>query len=185
MATGQGLTFKVDTKQVDQFLEAAPKKTSIAVLRSIKRGTMAARTEAARTISKDMGLPVSVVRKAVVMTPPNAQTITGVLRVSLKRIPLIHFKAKGPEPSRGKGRGVSYKAGGGRKVLKSAFIATMPSGHRGVFKREGKKRSPIKQRYGPSMGRVADLHRQTIAARGAEAAEAELDRLLNRIFGIK
>ena len=185
MATGAGLQFKVDSKQVEAFLELAPKKTSIAVLRAIKRGTMAARTEAARTVSKDMGLAVSVVRKASVMTPPSAQILEGILRVSLRRIPLINFKAKGPEPTRGKGRGVSYRSSGGRKSIKSAFIATMPSGHRGVFKRADRRRMPIKQLYGPSAGRVADLHRKAIAARGAEAAEKELDRLLNRILGIK
>lgn len=179
------MKFEVDTKAVDQFLELAPKKTSVAILRAIKRGTMAARTEAARVVSKDMGLAVGVVRKAVKMTPPEAVVVTGVLRINLLRIPLMKFGARGPQPSRGKGRGVSYKAGGGRKTIPDAFITSTPTGHTGVFKRKKTSRLPITQLFGPSAGRVADLHREQIAARGSAVAEAELDRQLNRIFGVK
>lgn len=180
-----GLQFKVDTKQVDQFLDLAPKKTSVAILRSVKRGTQAARTQAARLVSKDMGLRVSDARKAIEMTPPNAKTVAGTLRASLSRIPLIKFGAKGPRPSRGKGRGVSYRSKGGRKTLRSAFLARMKTGHEGVFKRAGRKRLPIRELFGPSIGRVFDLLRNSILARGVEATQKELDRQLNRIFGVK
>lgn len=185
MALGLDLSLKADIKQVDAFLSVAPKKTSLAVFRAIKRGTAAARTEAARAVSKDMGLKVGVVRNAINLKPPNYEDLTGELRASLKRIPLYEFNAKGPIPSRGKGRGVSYKASGGRKTLAGAFIATMPSGHVGVFKRKGAGRTPIQEKYGPSIGRVFDLHRDQISAKGSEAAEAELNRGLNRIFGVK
>ncbi|MCP4200651.1 MAG: hypothetical protein GY769_01795 [bacterium] len=179
-----GLEFGVEKDQVDQFLTLAPKKTSLAVLRSVKRGTMAARTVAARTVSKDMGIAVSVVRKSIVMTTPSGKTgAVGILRASLKRIPLYLFKARGPFPSRGKGRGVTYRKGGGRANIRDAFIAKMPSGHMGVFKRSGRARLPVKQLFGPSIGRVFDLKRKAIMEAGAEAGEKELDRLLDRIFG--
>lgn len=179
-----GLEFGVEKDQVDQFLTLAPKKTSLAVLRAIKRGTMAARTEAARTVSKDMGIGVSVVRKSILMTLPSGGTgAVGILRASLKRIPLFLFKAKGPYPSRGKGRGVTYRKGGGRANIRDAFIAKMPSGHMGVFKRSGRARLPVNQLFGPSIGRVFDLKRKKISQTGAEATEKELDRLLDRIFG--
>lgn len=174
-----GLDFKVDTKQVDQFLRLAPKKTSIAVLRSIKRGGQAAKTEAARTVSKDMGLPVSVVRKMLSFKPPNAETLTAIIRASLRRIPLIKFGAKQAKA------GVSYKAKGGRKKIKSAFISTMPTGHVGVFKRAGKGRLPIGERYGPSVGHVMSEHREKIAGHGWTVAEKEFQRQLDRIFGVK
>ena len=176
-----GLQIKVDTSSVDDWLDIAPKKTSIAVLRAVKRGTMAARTLAGRSVSKDMGLKVGDVKKNIVMVAPNAQTITGVLRASLRRIPLIKFGARGPEPSRGRGR-VSYKSKGGRKTIAGGFISTMGA-HRGVFKRKGRERLPVQELYGPSIGRVFDLKREEIAGRGEEAAAAELDRQLDRIYG--
>lgn len=39
---------------------------------------------------------------------------------------------------------------GERKTIKSTFLATMRSGHTGVFKRTSKKKLPIKEFYGPS-----------------------------------
>lgn len=63
---------------------------------------------------------------------PNAEVI-----VSGMRMPLIDYKARQSK------RGVSYKIGrsGKRTTLKQAFIATMKSGHRGVFMR--KKRAAV------------------------------------------
>jgi hypothetical protein len=37
------------------------------------------------------------------------------------------------------------------KTIRSAFIATMRSGHKGVFMRKGSKRLPIAERTGPSV----------------------------------
>jgi hypothetical protein len=56
-------------------------------------------------------------------------------------IPLIDLGATGPEPSRGQGA-VKVKLAGD---FPSAFIATMRSGHRGVFERKGSKRLPIRE----------------------------------------
>ncbi len=179
------MKFTVEDKSVEKFLDVAPKKTSIAVVRAVNRGTTAARTFAARTVSKDMGLAVGVVKKNIDMQKASSKTeARGILRASLRRIPLINFGARGPEPSRGRGRGVSYKIGGGRKRIKSGFITDVGSGHRGVFKRAGLDRLPIREKFGPSIGRVFDLHRAPISETGAAVAEKELDRLLNRILGL-
>ena len=50
--------------------------------------------------------------------------------------------------------GISYKEGSGRKTIKSAFIATMPTGHVGVFSRDSKKRLPIHEQYKPSLANI-------------------------------
>jgi len=180
------LTVEVDSKRVNAALDAAPKKTGIGLLRALKRGTKAAGTLANRVVSKDMGIKVSDVRARIRLENPNAQTLSGKLHASLKRIPLIKFGARGPEPSRGRGRGVTYKGKGGRSRHPHAFIATMPGGTRGVFERkEGAGRLPVRQLYGASIGRVFDEHRKEIMARGEEQVLAELDHQLDRIFGAK
>ena len=98
------------------------------------------------------------------------------------RIPLSRFGAKQ------KARGVSYKItkGGGRKTAEGAFLATMPTGHTGVFQRfeargapnasfggrrwkPGRRRAlpptlprelrlPIVELFGPSIPHVASQH---------------------------
>lgn len=173
---------EIDSKKVDAALENSPKKTGIALLRALKRGTKAANTLAARLVAKDMGLKVSDVRTRIRLKEPTAQTLSGKLGANLKRIPLIKFGARGPEPSRGRGRGVTYRGKSGRSRHPRAFIATM-GGHRGVFERKGTARLPIRQLYGASIGHVFAQHRGEILARGEEQVMKELDHQLDRIFG--
>lgn len=175
------LKIEVDSKKVAAALETAPKKTGIALLRALKRGTKSAKTAGKRLVAKDTGLRAADVAARIRITEPTARTLTGKLHADLKRIPLIKFGAKGSEPSRGRGRGVRTKKG---TPLPHAFIATMPSGHRGVFSRAGKSRLPIRQHFGPSVGRVFDNHREEIMARGEEVVIAELDRQLDRMLGV-
>ena len=99
------LNIEVDSKEVTAAFEVAPKKTGVALLRALKRGTKSAATHANRVVSKDMGVKVSDVRAKIRLENPTAQTLSGKLRANLKRIPLIKFGARGPEPSRGRGRG--------------------------------------------------------------------------------
>lgn len=177
------INIEVDSKKVTEALDVAPKKTGIALLRALKKGGKEAKTLSNRVIAKDMGIKVGDVRARIRLEVPTAQTLSAKLRASLKRIPLIKFGARGPEPSRGRGRGVTYRGKGGRKRHPHAFIATMPGGHRGVFERKGEGRLPVRQLYGPSIGRVFDEHRKEIMARGEESALAEFNRQFNRIFG--
>ena len=180
------LNIEVDSKKVNAALEVAPKKTGIALLRALKRGTKAAKTISNRVVAKDMGIKASDVRSRIRIEEPTAQTLSGKLRANLKRIPLIKFGARGPEPSRGRGRGVTYKGqGGGRKRHARAFISTMGAEHRGVFERKGEGRLPIKQLYGPSIGRVFDEHRKEIMDRGEEQVLTEFNRQIDRILGKK
>lgn len=69
---------------------------------------------------------------------------------------------------------------GSRALIKSAFIATMKSGHVGVFKREGAARLPIKELF---TSRVTDVLRDSgtlpaIEARGAAEFTSTFDRVL-------
>jgi hypothetical protein len=178
--------------KVSVFLDAFPRETGRAILRALRRGKEMAQTRANRVISQDMGLKVGDVRKRIRLIEPTAETLAYELRGSLKRIPLIEFGARGPEPSRGKGRGVSYRIGsGGRGRHAHAFITTVGS-HRGVFERKpgasrrgpapNRSQLPIKELFGPSIGRVMDKHRSEIVSVGESAFKNELDRLLNRII---
>jgi hypothetical protein len=103
------------------------------------------------------------------------------------RIPLIDFGARGPEPSRGRGSGVTYRMGGAQKRLPHAFIARLASGHRGVFERtQGKfmriqkrswkkKRQAIHEKFGPSLPHVFAKLVPIGIARGVEALITNLE----------
>lgn len=180
-----GLTIEMDAKAMLGAIDRAPAKAGRAIVRSIKRGTMAGKTLMARLVAKDMGLKVGDVKTQIISREPRANdpVPTGELRAALKRIPLIKFRAKGPEPSRGQGRGVSYKLQGGRKRLPHAFIAPMGSGHRGVFMRRGTGRLPIVELFGPSIGRVFIKHQPQVMARAQEQISKELKHNLQFLLG--
>lgn len=103
-------------------------------------------------------LKVSDIKKGLTIYRASAANLTATVVASGKPIPLIAYGAKQTA------RGVSVSVLNGRKVITQVFIATMPSGHTGVFERlrnthkkkqvNGRTRwtgLPIKELFGPSI----------------------------------
>lgn len=167
----------------------------IAIVRAMNRAIDSGRTVMVREIAKDTKLKSKTVRDALIDGTRMATVSRPVASVSApaKRIPLIDFGARGPNgssasdpiPSRGRGRGVSYNAGGGRRTIPDAFIARTRSGHVGVFVRAGagarkspgawSKNLPIRQLFGPSLGHVFNKYRDIGIARMQEAFVKNFD----------
>lgn len=148
-------------------IQALGRSMPRAVKRALKRTSTSARAQLGTLISADTGLPARAVKLGVSVTIASDTKI--LLSASDRRVPLIEFRARGPEPSHGQGRGVSYSLPGGRGRIKNAFIATMSTGHRGVFTRwPGQGRLPINEKYGPSLGGVFRKYRSTVAQRAHE-----------------
>lgn len=146
--------------------------------RSLDRAATAGKTAMARAIAEDTGIANKNVTREISIDKAGLRSKVDpriVVSIKGRRLPLIAFGARGPEPSKGKGRGVSYKLPTGRGRAPGAFIATMPGGgHRGVFVRVGalargaqgpgfsQKRSrgawgpnlPIRELLGPSLPHV-------------------------------
>jgi hypothetical protein len=162
------ITTRFDTSDfragITRFRQKAPKAIARALNRSIRSG----QTQAVRDVSKDVGLNQAAVRDRVTLSDATPSALVARLGFSLARIALIHFGATGPRPSRGKGRGVSYRIGGRRGRLPHAFIATMRSGHRGVFARTRQARLPVRELRGPSVGHVFEKHLPAAKARAGE-----------------
>lgn len=162
-------------KALDRLKERAPYVCARALNRSITSG----RVVMTKAIAQDLGLQQQVVREELVIGEAKPTKLTATLTVRGKRIPLIDFRARGPEPSRGRGRGVTARLPGGAGRYPHAFIATMRSGHRGVFQRTGAaKRLPIHELRGPSLPFVFDKY----IPLGLERCEAVLYKNLEHEF---
>lgn len=146
-----------------------PGTTTKAMVRALNRAIGSGRTLMVREISKDTGLRSMDVRAALPMREATFDRPEARLAASLKRIPLIKFGARGPQPSRGRGTGVAYRLSGSRGRVPTAFIATMTSGHQGVFARKAKPRLPIRELFGPSLGHVFAKFRPAGVAKVQEA----------------
>jgi hypothetical protein len=155
---------QLDTSAAVSAFEALGWKANIAVSRALNRTATSERAALSRAIASDMGLNVGTVKDAISIEQATAGRLSVRIVAKGKRIPLIDFKAKGPEPSRGRGRGVVAKLPGGRGQYAHAFIATMRSGHRGVFQRvpngsrhgaaPNRSQLPIYELFGPSIVKV-------------------------------
>lgn len=173
------------SESIDIEFRDKPTEITKALVRGLNRSVLSGRTLLAKNISSDTGLASSVVKEAVVMREASMANPSARIASSLKRIPLVDFNAKGPEPSRGRGRGVTARLSGGTGRYPHAFIATMKSGHRGVFERvPGARRHgarpfrpqlPVYELKGPSIGHVFSKHRQAAVQRMFEAFEKTFD----------
>lgn len=136
------------------------------------------RSEATKRIRARKRIKVSYIRRALSLGRPSGGDISSFawsLNVSGERVPLIAY------PHRQTKKGVSVEVNRGKRTLiKGAFIATMKSGHEGVFQRRGKGRLPIKELTG-SRPVDALLHAgeaDGVAARGGKSFEATFTRVL-------
>lgn len=184
------VTLKLDTRQLHAATRRLRDKAHVAIVRSLKRAAVSGRTVMVRAIREDAGVSTAAARGSMRIEAGRVEHDHAIQVICTgARIPLIDFNAHGLEPSRGRGTGVSYRIGrGGRKRIRDAFIATLKSGKRGVFKRlppshrmsEGawSKNLPIVMLHGPSLEHVFAKN----VAVGEEAARASLVKNLAHEF---
>lgn len=173
------LDIRADVRDVERALDRLPKLTGRAVTRAMNYAIRKAQTEAARAITRDVpGIKQRRVRDAMRLKLARANQWTAAVSARGARIPIIDLAARQTQ------RGVTYRTKQGRRLIPGAFLATMRSGHRGAFKRAGKRRLPIQELHGPSIPRVfiqrhieAEIDRAAQAAWGKEIArQMELAR---------
>jgi hypothetical protein len=158
-----------------------------AIRRALSRSMDSGGVAIAREVARDMGLNVGVVKAELrSQIVDGEEGMVGQLSISGKRIPLIDWKAKGPEPSKGRGK-VTASTGGGRKTYPGAFITNVGSGrHRGVFVRKGpsarksrrawSQNLPMVELKGPSLPHVFHKKSDVAIARFQEQFPKELQR---------
>jgi Prophage minor tail protein Z (GPZ) len=190
------IAFRTDSPAaVAKLREKAP----VAIARALNKSIASAQTIMLRVISSDLKVKVSDLRDKVRIQQATPAVHTARIYASAKRIPLIDFGAKGPEPSRGCGRGVTAKLGGGRSRYPNAFIATMKSGHRGVFQRGSKgnlnatrrgpapnrSQLPIRELFGPSIAHVFQKNEAVGLARAQEQLAKNLKSEFRFVLAIE
>jgi hypothetical protein len=169
-------------------LEELGKVGRTGIARALKRTGISERVQLARDVSKDIGLGVEAVKREI-STRVDVDGGSVTIATAGFRIPLIRFKARGPQPSKGrKGSGVSALRFGTRQKYEGAFIATVGGQHTGVFRRVGistrksvgawSKNLPIKQLYGPSIATVFGKHLPAAVDRGVEVLGKNLQHEL-------
>lgn len=118
-----------------------------AMIRAMNDTVKHLRTEVKRPIAAAMGAKVGAVAKRIKARFASTQTLRASISGTGKPWNVMEFSG-----TRQAAKGVSHQAWGRRQVALGTFLATMPSGYRGAFKRSGKRR--IKPIFGPGVPKV-------------------------------
>lgn len=148
IVNGLNINVEFDGKGTAQYLRGYQRAIETAKTRALNKIAAKARTAVIREIASDIGTPIAPVRKQVTLQRATRFKRVAILRATGRRIPIIKLKARQTR------KGITYGKGGSRRTIPGGFIATMPSGHRGVFKRIGNKRLPVTELHGPSVPKV-------------------------------
>lgn len=149
------------------------------------------RSEATKRIRERKAISPKYIARALTLSKHGGDIadLSWALNVSGKPIPLIAYPHKRVRAQRAnKKQGTERLPGGLRvevnrgkwTVLRGAFVATMKSGHEGIFRRKGLARLPIKELLG-SRPVDALLHKgeaDGVAARGGSSFAATFERVL-------
>lgn len=141
--------YELRAHQLQDLLARARTETPTATARALNRSAVSVRAAMASAVKADVGaLKVGAVKDKIEIREANpGPRPEASLRVSKRRIALMAFGA------RQFSYGVRARLKGGADRIPGAFVATMPSGHTGVFKRRGRARLHIDERFGPSLAR--------------------------------
>jgi hypothetical protein len=109
-----------------------PKVFGRAVFAAVKRTTQGAATDVRRIVRAETNIQAKYVSRVIKPVMPHGDPPVGQVVISHELVPLIGYGARGSKRS-----GVRAIVSKGRDPiqLRHAFIATMKSGHRGVFTR--------------------------------------------------
>jgi hypothetical protein len=173
---------RLRTEQWDRALaQLGSKAATKAAVRALNRTGANAKTAMVRVVATDTGLQQKVVRDRIFVgkatgTPPKV-----TVSADSRPIPLINFKARQTKRSGVKARIPAP----GKGTYPNAFIATMKSGHEGVFARNTVTRSRKGMRRGsPALG-IHELHGPSIAqsfTRHGTVAEARAVEMIAKNF---
>ena len=136
------------------------------------------RSDARKRISARKRIGAKYISRAITLRRASGTDIAGMswaVNVSGEPVPLVAY------PYRQTKQGVSVEVNRGKRMLlKGAFVATLKSGHVGIFRRKGKTRLPIEELRG-SRPVDALLHQgeaQGVADRGGQSFAATFKRVL-------
>lgn len=129
-------------RRIQSLLKSVPRDLPKILSRALNRTIKPAKTEVSKGLRKEINIKAAEVKKGTkVNKASTARLITSII-LSHKKIPIVKFGAKQTK------KGVTFKVykKKGRKTMEGAFLATMSSGHKGVFRRGiGQNRRQINQ----------------------------------------
>lgn len=177
------IQLKIDEKslaEAEHILRSAPRAFPRVMRRAINRTVDMAATDLKRRTADQIKLPKGEIARGIGKRKASYANLSGAIDALPHRPALTKFKG-----TRQLKRGVKYRIGAeGFKTVLHGFIATMSSGHRGVFLRTAQSRLPIRELKGPSIWQVISNTPGLLTAANQRAAE-NLSKQVNDYIGLE
>jgi len=153
---------KAKLERIRRQLSGIPGAMPKVMSRAINRTAVSARAEIVRRLASEISATQTSIRRDIRIRKATRSVWAATIDLLTKRMPLIKFGARALR------KGVSYqvsRSGGRKKIVgdpAEVFIQTLPSGHKGVWRRVG---SALLR------GKAAKQARGTLRGRGASASK--------------
>lgn len=191
MAQGFYIQAKTDYGSLQHFLDSVSEKAVWEAARKGGNTTLRRmQAEANRRVRAQRNLKQRFVKNALRLQFPrrrgssSRQSLQWQMNVRGDGVGLINYSPRETK------RGVSVNVAGQRQLIEGAFIATMDSGHTGVFRRTGTGRLPIEELFSTRVsdvflntGFIPELHQfvqQTFDENWRRLVDREIERARNR-----
>ena len=173
------IVLKIDDRAMRKFVRTMPQAGKRSQARALNKAITQTRTKAAREVAEKRNILVGRAKREMRIQRATFTRPEAALIARGEPIPVIDVKGAKRQTK----RGVTAKIDGKGKphLFEGAFIAVMPSGHKGVFKRKRDSSLPILELKLPSI--AATMVNEGVEAKlrafAIPAYEAELIRLIN------
>ena len=142
---------KADIKRLKRQLRAFQVGIPRAYRNALNTSATAAKKEALRILSKKFAIKQKDLRKFLTVDPrANPKYLDVALRGRSKRLSIYKYSRT---TARQGTRGAIFNSGSGQKTHPNTFIATMQSGHTGIFVRKTARRTKKVYNVSPTTGR--------------------------------
>lgn len=129
--------FNIKTRNnISQIISNIDKKVRLATTRALNKTALWVKAQAAKEISKEKQIKLNLIRKRLRIFKAKTSRLDVLIRANLYNI---------RASSLGKMKQTRTGIKAGKHEFIGGFIATMPRGYKGAFKREGKTALPIQE----------------------------------------
>lgn len=165
------ITVRVDAEGVTRALAGlADAVQARAINRSLNRAADAGRAEGIRIVRETLNLKAKDVRRVIkVEKRTGAQLADAAIVIEPEDVRMIAYDARQTKP----GVTVKVKRGGARRLVRGVFLATMLSGHKGVWRR-------LPGTIGPRSGREMIHELYSTSPRQLFKRKSAVDRVIKR-----
>lgn len=172
-------------ERAESLLSHIPGAMPKAMKNATNRAMQSAKTEASRKVRETYYIKNKDVTSTIRAHRASISNLSARIVSKGNLLALSKFKVtpKTPQPKRKRAIIARVKRGEGGPV-RGAFVASMNSGHTGVFKRAGLARLPVTELYGPAVPQMMDNQdvREHIEEKAVERFNQRLDHEINRIL---